>query len=45
MAHEVEAYMDKYRQLILGMSSEPEPFARAYSTAIRVRPTRRRVFR
>jgi PPOX class probable F420-dependent enzyme len=45
LAHEVPAYADKYRALIEGMGSQPEPFARAYSTAIRVTPTRRRVYR
>jgi hypothetical protein len=41
----VEAYADKYRQLITEMGAEPEPFAREYSTAIRITPTRRRVYR
>jgi PPOX class probable F420-dependent enzyme len=45
LAHQFEPYAAKYRQVILGMGSEPEPFAKAYSTAIRVAPTRRRVYR
>jgi PPOX class probable F420-dependent enzyme len=44
-AHEVNAYADKYRQLIREMGAEPEPFAHEYSAAIRVTPTRRRVYR
>ena len=44
-AHEVETYADKYRQLIKEMGAEPEPFAKEYSTAIRVIPTRRRIYR
>lgn len=45
LAHQVDAYADKYRQLIREMGAEPEPFARDYSTAIRITPTRRRVYR
>jgi PPOX class probable F420-dependent enzyme len=45
LAHQVEPYADKYRALIAGMASEPESFAQAYSTAIRITPTRRRVYR
>jgi PPOX class probable F420-dependent enzyme len=45
LAHQVEPYLDKYRDSIIGMGAEPEPFAQAYSTAIRVTPTRRRVYR
>ena len=44
-AHEVETYAGKYRQLIKEMGAEPEPFAKEYSTAIRVTPTRRRIYR
>jgi PPOX class probable F420-dependent enzyme len=43
--HQVEGYADKYRQMILDMGAEPEPFGKEYSTAIRVTPTRRRVYR
>jgi PPOX class probable F420-dependent enzyme len=45
LANQVEAYANKYRQLIQGMGAEPEPFAKEYSTAIRVTPTRRRIYR
>src|SRR5439155_20207031 len=44
-AHEVETYADNYRQLIKEMGAEPEPFAKEYATAIRVTPTRRRIYR
>jgi PPOX class probable F420-dependent enzyme len=44
-AHREETYADKYRQLINDMGAEPEPFAKEYSTAIRVTPIRRRVYR
>ena len=44
LAHTVEPYLTKYRTLIEGMNAQPEPFAQAYSTAIRVTPTRRRVY-
>jgi len=43
-ASEVGTYADKYRQLINDMGTEPEPFAKEYSTAIRVTPTRRRIY-
>jgi PPOX class probable F420-dependent enzyme len=43
--HQVGPYIEKYRRLILDMGAEPEPFAKEYSTAIRVTPTRRRVYR
>ena len=44
-ANEIAAYVEKYRQHIKRLGSEPGPFARAYSTAIRILPTRRRVYR
>jgi PPOX class probable F420-dependent enzyme len=40
---EVPGYLDKYRQLIADLGSEPTEFADAYSVAIRVTPTRWRV--
>jgi PPOX class probable F420-dependent enzyme len=43
-AHQVTGYADKYRQEILDMGAEPEPFAKEYSVAIRVTPTRRRIY-
>jgi PPOX class probable F420-dependent enzyme len=44
-AHEVGSYLEKYRELIEELGSEPEPFAREYSAAIRVTPSRWRVYR
>jgi PPOX class probable F420-dependent enzyme len=43
-ADRVEGYLDKYRAAIEALGYEPGPFARTYSTAIRVRPTRARVW-
>ena len=43
-ADRVEAYMAKYQTAIEHLGYEPGPFARTYSTAIRVRPTRVRVW-
>ena len=40
---EVPEYVAKYRQLIAGMGADPVSFARAYSVAIRVTPTRWRI--
>jgi hypothetical protein len=40
----VEGYLAKYAAAIEGLGYEPGPFARTYSTAIRVRPTRARVW-
>ena len=40
----VEAYLAKYQAAIADLGYEPGPFARTYSTAIRIRPTRVRVF-
>jgi PPOX class probable F420-dependent enzyme len=45
LAHQIPTYAEKYRQLIQDMGAEPEPFAKEYSTAIRVTPTRRRIYR
>jgi len=45
LASQMQTYADKYRQLIKDMGAEPEPFAKEYSTAIRVTPTRRRIYR
>ena len=38
------AYVEKYREHIERLGSEPEPFGRLYSTPIRITPTRRRVY-
>jgi PPOX class probable F420-dependent enzyme len=43
-ATEVEPYLEKYRELIARLGSEPEPFAQIYSAALRVTPTRLRVY-
>jgi PPOX class probable F420-dependent enzyme len=43
-ADRVEGYLDKYRSAIEALGYEPGPFARTYSTAIRVRPTRMRAW-
>ncbi len=43
-ADRVEGYLAKYRAAIVALGYEPGPFARTYSTAIRVRPTRARVW-
>jgi PPOX class probable F420-dependent enzyme len=43
-ADRVEEYLAKYRTAIEDLGYEPGPFARTYSTAIRVRPTRVRVW-
>ena len=43
-ADRVEGYLDKYRSAIEALGYEPGPFARTYSTAIRVRPTRVRAW-
>ncbi len=40
----VPAYVDKYRGLIEGMGANPEQFGGLYATAIRIRPTRVRVY-
>ena len=43
-ADRVEGYLAKYQAAIADLGYEPGPFARTYSTAIRVRPTRLRVW-
>ena len=43
-ADRVEGYLAKYQAAIAALGYEPGPFARTYSTAIRVRPTRVRVW-
>jgi PPOX class probable F420-dependent enzyme len=43
-ADRVDAYLAKYQAAIVALGYEPGPFARTYSTAIRVRPTRVRVW-
>jgi PPOX class probable F420-dependent enzyme len=43
-ADHVEGYLAKYRAAIDRLGSQPGPFARTYSTAIRVRPTRIRAW-
>jgi PPOX class probable F420-dependent enzyme len=43
-ADRVDGYLDKYQAAIDALGYEPGPFARTYSTAIRVRPTRVRVW-
>ena len=43
-ADRVHAYLAKYQAAIEALGYEPGPFARTYSTAIRVRPTRFRVW-
>jgi PPOX class probable F420-dependent enzyme len=42
---EVPTYVEKYTEMIRAMGAEPEPFAKEYSTSIRVTPTRRRIYR
>lgn len=39
-ANEILAYVEKYRQGMTGIGMTPESFARAYSVALRVTPTR-----
>jgi PPOX class probable F420-dependent enzyme len=43
-ADRVGGYLAKYEAAIEALGYEPGPFARTYSTAIRVRPTRVRVW-
>ena len=43
-ADRVDGYLAKYRAAIDALGYEPGPFARTYSTAIRVRPTRVRAW-
>jgi hypothetical protein len=44
-ADEVPAYVDKYRDAISRLGSEPAPFAAEYSVPIRIRPTKLRSWR
>ena len=44
LADRVGGYLAKYRAAIDALGYEPGPFARTYSTAIRVRPTRVRAW-
>ena len=43
-ADRVDGYLAKYLEAIEALGYEPGPFARTYSTAIRVRPTRVRAW-
>jgi PPOX class probable F420-dependent enzyme len=43
-ADRVEGYLAKYQPAIEALGYEPGPFARTYSTAVRVRPTRVRAW-
>ena len=43
-SHEVEAYLAKYRDAIAGLGWTPEQTAADYSTALRLTPTRVRVY-
>ena len=43
-ADRVAGYLAKYRSAVEALGSEPGPFARTYSTAIRVRPSRVRAW-
>ena len=43
-ADRVEAYMAKYQAAVEALGYEPGPFARTYSTAIRIRPPRIRAW-
>jgi PPOX class probable F420-dependent enzyme len=43
-ADRVEGYLAKYQVAIEALGYEPGPFARTYSTPIRVRPTRMRAW-
>ena len=43
-ADRVDGYLAKYRAAIEDLGYEPGPFARTSSTAIRIRPTRARVW-
>jgi PPOX class probable F420-dependent enzyme len=44
LAHEVAAYLAKYRQAIADLGWTPEQMAGEYSTALRITPTRVRVY-
>ena len=43
-AFELPGYIDKYRDEIARLGSNPEQFSRAYSVPIRIRPTRLRAW-
>jgi hypothetical protein len=43
-ADRVDGYLARYQAAIEALGYEPGPFARTYSTAIRVRPIRVRVW-
>ena len=43
-AHEADAYLAKYRQRIAGIGMTPERLSAEYSTALRITPTRIRVY-
>ncbi|MGH8935068.1 MAG: TIGR03667 family PPOX class F420-dependent oxidoreductase [Acidimicrobiia bacterium] len=43
-AHQVPEYLEKYREEIARLGTDPEGFAADYSVAIEVRPTRVRAF-
>jgi PPOX class probable F420-dependent enzyme len=38
-AHQVAAYLEKYKDGIAALEMTPEDFSRGYSTAIKIRPT------
>ena len=38
-AHEIKAYLKKYKAGIIGLNTTPEEFSKEYSTAIRIKPT------
>ena len=41
-AHEIPAYLKKYREHIAGINMTPDHFARGYSVALRIVPTKLR---
>jgi PPOX class probable F420-dependent enzyme len=43
-ATEIDEYVEKYRESIARIGFEPDSFARTYSVALRVRPTRWRLW-
>ena len=43
-ADELPAYLEKYRDAIARLGSDPVAFAGSYSTAVRIRPTRLRAW-
>jgi PPOX class probable F420-dependent enzyme len=42
-ASAIPAYVEKYRSMIADLRSDPVRFAKAYSTPIRIRPTKLRI--